>query len=376
MKRTTAFLFTALIGLSGAVGPAAAAKSLKAAFYVPPKHPIGQGYQKLADEVKKETKGAITIRLFGGESLLGAKAISDGVRDQVADMGQVVYTYTPSYFPHGILVNDLALVGENDMAAMMAFTELYLMQCAPCLAELGKQNQIPMTALSTPPYVVIATADFNSPEKMRLKKLRAGGALWDRFSKAIGAVAVNMPTSGMYEGMSRGTLDGALYAVGGLKTHGLGDVAKQVILLNSGSFRAGSLYTMNKATWKGLTVEERQAFLKATPRAAVHASVAYAKGEDEGLQVAKAKKIPIVQPHPDLQKMRDEFVESDLKQTVKHAEEKLGLKDAAEFVANYRKLYAKYEKLVKPLGQDEAKLSELMYREIFAKLDPATLGTK
>ncbi|MGE3914747.1 MAG: C4-dicarboxylate TRAP transporter substrate-binding protein [Hyphomicrobiaceae bacterium] len=376
MKRTTAVLTAALIGLAGAAGPAAAAKSLKAAFYVPPKHPIGQGYQVLADEVKKETKGSVTIRLFGGESLLGAKAIADGVRDQVADMGQVVYTYTPSYFPHGILVNDMALVGENDMAAMMALTELYLTQCAGCLAELGKQGQIPMTALSTPPYVVIATGDFNSPEKMRLKKLRAGGALWDRFSKAIGAVAVNMPTSGMYEGMSRGTLDGALYAVGGLKTHGLGDVAKQVVMLNSGSFRAGAMYTMNIATWKSLTVDERKAFLKATPKAAVHASVAYAKGEEEGVEVAKAKNIPIVEPHPELLKMRNEFVENDLKQTVKHAEEKLGLSDASEFVANYRKLYDKYEKLVKPLGNDEAKLSEVMYTEIFAKLDPATFGMK
>ncbi|MGE0513807.1 MAG: C4-dicarboxylate TRAP transporter substrate-binding protein [Hyphomicrobiaceae bacterium] len=352
------------------------AKTLKAAYYVSPKHPIGLAYQKLADEMKSETKGAVTIRLFGGESLLAAKAISDGLRDQVADIGQMIYTYTPAYYPHGILVNDMAMLGANDTAAMMALTELYLLGCPACLEELGKQNQLPMAAISTPPYMIIANGDFNSPEKLHLKKLRAGGSLWDRFAKAMGAIGVNMPTSGMYEGISRGTLDGALYAVGGLKTHGLGDVAKQVILLNAGSFRAGSVFSMNKASWAELSVDERKAFLRASAKAAVYGAIAYAKGEDEGLEVAKQKKIPVVEPHPGLLKMRAEFVENDLKHTVTTAKETLGLSDAEQFVADYRKLYDKYDKLVQPISTDEAKLAEVMYNEIYAKIDAATFGLK
>lgn len=359
----------------GATG-VATAKTLKGAYYVSPKHPVGAAYQKLADEIKKETKGAVTIRLFGGESLLAAKAISDGLRDGVADIGQMIYTYTPAYYPHGVLVNDMALVGTNDMAAMIAWSDLYLLHCPVCLEEMGKQNQLPMANISTPPYLVIANGDFNSPEKLHLKKLRAGGSLWDRFAKAMGAVGVNMPTSGMYEAISRGTLDGALYAVGGLKTHGLGDVAKQVIKLNAGSFRSGSVFSMSKASWAALTVDERKAFLRAIPRAAIRGSIAYAKGEEEGVAVAKQKNIPIVEPHPELAKMREAFVETDLANTVKTAKERLGISDAADFVANYKKLYEKYVKLVEPLGNDEEKLSEMMYREIYAKIDPTTFGLK
>ena len=354
----------------------AQAKTLKAAYYVSPKHPVGLAYQTFADAVKQETKGAVTVRLFGGESLLAAKAISDGLRDQVADIGQMIYTYTPAYYPHGILVNDLAMVGTDDTAAMMAVTEVYLLHCPACLEELGKQNQLPMAGISTPPYLLIANGDFNSPEKLRLKKLRAGGSLWDRFSKAMGAVGVNMPTSGMYEAMSRGTLDGVLYAVGGLKTHGLGDVAKQVIKLNSGSFRAGSMFSVSKSTWTSLTVEERKGLLRALPKAAARGAIAYIKGEDEGLEVAKQKNIPIVEPDPELLKMRNEFVENDLKSTIKHAKETLHISDAEEFVGNYRKAYAKFEKLVQPIAANEAKLAELMYNEIYAKLDPATFGVK
>ncbi|MEZ5818509.1 MAG: C4-dicarboxylate TRAP transporter substrate-binding protein [Hyphomicrobiaceae bacterium] len=376
MRKSLTALAIALGGLLLAVPTASSARQLKAAYFVSPKHPIGQSYQYFADEVKKETKGALTVRVFPGESLLGAKAVSDGLKDGVADFGHVVTTYTPAYFPHGVLVNDLSMVGTDDMAALFAATEQLILACPGCLAEYDKQGQIPLSAISIPAYVIIANGDFNSTEKIRLKKLRAAGPLWDRFCRAVGAVAVNMPTAGMYEAMSRGTLDGALYSVGGLKTHGLADIAKQVIMLNTGSFRAGSVFSMSKATWKSLSPELRASLLRVAARAGVYSGLAFMKGDEDGLAVAREKKIPVVQPDPELLKLRNDFVEKDLVHTIKEAKEKLKLEDAAEFVATFRKLYDKYEKLVKPLGKDHNKLSDLMFQEVFAKLDPATYGMK
>jgi TRAP-type transport system periplasmic protein len=375
MKKTRELLGAAVLTAMVAAVPASAA-NLKAAYFVSPKHPIGVGYQFLADEIKKDSKGTVKIRIFAGESLLGAKAISDGVKDEVADMGHVVETYTPAYYPHGVLVNDLAMVGPNDMAAAMAVTELNILQCAGCVAEFAKQNSIYMGGTSTPPYVIIAKGDFNSIDKIRTKKLRAAGSLWDRFCRSIGAVAVNMPTAGMYEAISRGTLDGALYAIGGLKTHGLGDVATQVIMLNTGSFRAAALVSMNKTSWSKMTAKERDAFMHVLPRMVIRTTAAFAEGEKDGLAVAKAKKIPLVQPDPELLRRRNEFVEKDLGLTVQMGTEKLHLADAAEFVDNYKKLYAKYEKLIEPMGNDEKKLSDLLYKEVYAKLDPKTFAKK
>ena len=379
MKRTVKHIVTAAsaaLAASAIAGLPASARELKAAYFVSPKHPIGQAYTFLADEVNKESKGALTIRIFPGESLLGAKAISDGIRDGVADMGQVVATYTPAYYPHGVLINDLSMVGGNDLAAALSVTELQLLKCPGCLAEYGKQNQIPFSAISVPSYVIIAGGDFNSVEKIKLKKLRAAGSLWDRFCRAVGAVAVNMPTAGMYEAMSRGTLDGVLYSVGGLKTHGLGDIAKQVIMLNTGSFRAAALFSMSKSTWKSMTLDERKVMLQVLPRAVVRNTLAFLKGDEEGLAVAKEKHIPVVQPDPALLKLRNDFVENDLKLTVKNATEKLHLSDAAEFVANYKALYAKWVKLVEPIAKDEAKLDELLYNEVYAKVDPTSFALK
>ncbi|KIZ46848.1 hypothetical protein OO17_06085 [Rhodopseudomonas palustris] len=354
---------------------AASAVTLKAAHYLSPKHPVGVGYEVFAKEVKKNSNGEVTVRVFPGESLLGAKAISDGIRDDVADVGFTTMTYTPSYYPHGILLNDLAMVGENDMAAAMAITELFTMHCAPCLAEFTKQNELFGGGMSTAPYVLVAKGDLNSLEKIKGKKLRAGGSLWDRFAKSVDATGVNVPSSEMYETLSRGIIDAAIYAVGGLKTHGLADAATQVVQLNLGSFRSGNLYAINLDTWSKMTTAQRAAIFKALPVAIVSTVNAYHEGDKEALKLAKEKNIPVLQPDPSLVAARKDFVEKDLPGIIE-ASQKKGITDAKEFVDKYKELLAKYEKLVTPIESDPAKLSDMFYKEVYAKLDPATFGVK
>lgn len=371
-----AWLGAAALMMAVGTTSGASALTLKAVHYLSPTHPIGVGYQTFADELKKNTNGEIKVRIFPGESLLGAKAISDGLRDKVADVGFDTMTYTPSYYPHGILLNDLSMVGKDDMAAAFAITELYMMHCEPCRAEFAKQNQVFTSAVSTAPYVLIAAVDLNSPEKIKGKTLRAGGSLWDRFAEFVGATGVNMPSSEMYESLSRGILSGAMYAVGGLKTHGLADVAKQVVMLNLGSFRAGNLYAFNRDVWSKLTPEQRTAVFKAISVAVVRTVNEYHKGDKEALEIAKQKKIPILDPDPGLAKLREQFVEKDLPNVIANAQKTLGVSDAKAFVEKYKELYAKYEKLVKPIESDPAKLSDLLYQEVYAKLDPAKYGVK
>src|SRR3546814_4704172 len=74
------------LALTLGMASGASALTLKAVHYLSPKHPIGVGYETFAEELKKNTDGEIKVRIFPAESLLAAKAISDGVRDQVADI--------------------------------------------------------------------------------------------------------------------------------------------------------------------------------------------------------------------------------------------------------------------------------------------------
>lgn len=351
-------------------GPASAASTLKAAHYVSPKHPIGVGYTSFAKEVEARTDGQLKVRVFAGGSLLGAKALSDGVRDQVADVGFIVYANTPAYYPYAVLLNDLAMLGENDMAGLFAVTELFSQHCEPCQAEAFRQNQVFLTGISTTAYGLIARTDVNSAEKIRGKKLRVAGSLWDRFASSVGATGVNVPTAEMFEALSRGTIDGAIYAVGGLKSHSLADVASSVVLLNLGSVRSGSMFSLNRDVWTSFTPEQRTAVYKAAAKGVVTTTRAYIQADEEALELAKEKKLPIEQPDESLIKARAAFVQADEAVVIRNAKEKLGIENPEAFIEKYKELLAKYEALVPPIETDTDQLAELMYNEILARLAP------
>lgn len=356
------------VALAAVALPASAATTIKGVHYLSPKHPIGVGYAAFAKAVDKGTDGQVKVRVFPAEALLGAKAISDGLRDQVADVGWATYTYTPSYYPHGILLNDLAMVGEDGMVAMFAISELFTRHCQPCLAETARQNQVFLTGTSTPPYVLVARTDMNSLEKIKGKKLRAGGSLWDRFATSVGATGVNVPSAEIFESLSRGIIDAAIYSVGGLKSHGLADVASNVVMLNLGAFRSGSLFSFNADTWSAFTPEQRAAIYRAAASAAVLTVNAYREADDEALELAKEKKLPVEQPDESLVKARAAFIEADEAVIIRNAKEKLGIEDPEAFIDKYKELLAKYDGLVRPIENDPEQLAELFYNEIFAKL--------
>ena len=94
------------------------------------------------------------------------------------------------------------------------------------------------------------------------------------------------------------------------------------------------------------------------------------------MDLAKKKNIPLAQPDPALVKARDEFVAHDLDNTIRTAKQTLGIDDAAQFVTDYKRIYAKYAEAVAPIADDPHKLAELIYNEVYAKLDPKTAGVK
>lgn len=374
MKKALA-LSLAMVGALrlGIAGPAAATE-LKGAHYLSPTHPLGVGYEVFKDVVEKESGGKIKIRIFAGGALLPAKAISDGVRDGVADFGTVTMSYTPSYYNYGLMLGDLAMFGSNDTVATVAQTELFTMHCKGCVEDARKQNQLILVGFSTPQYVLIGKGAMNTLETIKGKKLRAGGPLWARFANSVGAIAVNVPSSEIYEGLSRGILDAAMYARGGLKTHGLADVADTVSEVPLGSFRSQNYFSFNIESWKKLTPAERAIVLKGVAAGGIANRIAYDKGEQDGVALGKEKGIKFLQPDAEMSKAVDNFVEQDSHETVKRWEEK-GLKDAAEVVAKYKELYKKYEPLVTPIQDDQDKLSTLIWDQIYSKLDLNTFGT-
>ncbi len=335
----------------------------------------GPWLRSVQDVIEERSGGDISVRVFQGGSLLPAKAISDGVRDGVADVGTVTMTYTPSYYPTGLLIGDLAMIGPNDTAAAFALSELFIFHCDGCQADARAQNQLVFAGFSTPQYVLIGTSPMNTVESIKGKKLRAGGPLWARFAEYMGASAVNVPTSEMYEGLSRGILDGAMYARGGLKTHGLADVATHVSEVPLGSFRSQNYFSYNINSWKSLTPEQRTIVLRGITAGSIANRMSYEEGEREGIALGKEEGIEFLEPTEAMMEKVNAFVEQNTAETIERYKEK-GVENPAAIVEKYKELYAKYEPMVKPIQDDEEKLNALLWDEVMSKIDVETYGMK
>lgn len=373
--RTTMTLPLALAGalVASAMGTALAATEIKGATYLAPTHPLGHGYEVFKDVVEEQSGGDISVRVFQGGSLLPAKAISDGVRDGVADVGTVTMTYTPSYYPHGLLVGDLAMIGPHDTAAAFALSELFIFHCDGCQADARAQNQLVFAGFSTPQYVLVGTSPMNTPETIKGKKLRAGGPLWARFAGYMDASAVNVPSSEIYEGLSRGILDAAMYARGGLKTHGLADVATHVSEVPLGSFRSQNYFSYNINAWKSLTPEQRTIVLRGITAGSIANRMSYEEGEREGIALGKEEGVEFLEPTEAMLEKVNAFVEQNTADTIERYKEK-GVENPAAIVEKYKELYAKYEPMVKPIEDDEEKLVALLWDEVMSKIDVETYG--
>lgn len=356
--------------------PAAAAKELKATNWLPPKFPNSVGMKAFIDEIEKATNGEVKFRLFTGGSLFSAKATLDGVKSGSADVGHIVYTYFPAEFPTAQLLSDLAMVGEHPHAASAALTELRMLHCPACQAEEKAQNLVYLGSYSTPPYVMHSKFEIKSPADLAGKKLRSGGSLWDRWTAHVGGVPVNTPSSEIYEALERGQIDVAIYALGGLKTHGLADVARYVTTLPLGGFRAATVFAFNRASWAGLSVEQRKAVLDAAALGLVVTNMEYQEGDEEGRKTGKAKKVAIVEPSEALRKDLAAFVEKDLKFTAENAEKAYGVSNPQQIIAKYQELYAKYEPLMKGKESDRDAMVKVFKDEIFSKVDPAAYGVQ
>lgn len=359
-----------------AANPAAAAKELKASNWLPPKFPNSIGMKAFVDDIAKTTNGEVKFRLFTGGALFSAKATLDGVKTGSADVGHIVYTYFPAEFPTAQLLSDLAMVGENPHAASAAMTELRMLHCPPCQAEEKAQNLVYLGSYSTPPYVMHSKFEIKSPADLAGKKLRSAGSLWDRWTAHVGGVPVNTPSSEIYEALERGQIDVAIYALGGLKTHGLADVARYVTTLPLGGFRAVTVFAFNRDSWSGLSVEQRKAALDAAALGLVITNLAYQKGDKDGLKAAKAKKVAVVEPSEALRKDLAAFVEKDLAFTAENAKKAYGVSDPQSLIDKYKELYAKYERLMSGKTEDEAAMVKVFRDEIFSKADPAAYGVK
>lgn len=363
--------------LAAAAAFPANAKEVRFAPWLPPTHPVVAGAAApFAERVTEATHGELTFKIIAGGSLLGPKDTVDGLRDGVADMGQVAFSYFPAQFPYTTLIGDLAMLGRNPMAVTAATTEYTMMDCKPCQQEYRNAGIVHLGATSTAAYQLLSVKPLVNVEDFKGVKVRTPGLVWDRWVESLGGTSVSIPANEMYEGMSRGQLDAALSSTGSLKSYSLWDVAKNVTEVSLGSFRSWGVLTVGVPHWDSLSLEDRKIYLASAARGVLEATANYVRQDNAAIEEGAANGLTVHQPSPGLIEATDKFIATDRATIVEDAKDKMGIADPEPIIDAYAALIAKWEERFKGLTieNDMDKMVQMLDEEVFAKVDPATYG--
>ncbi len=379
MKKLTLMIAGACAAISAALGgaPATAQTEFIANSFYSAEHPHSKyGYIEWAEMVKELSGGSLVPEVYTGTVLLAPRANLQGIRDNVVQVAHHAAVYTPSELPVANAVQELGFNYSDALVAIFAVTD-FSVHNATQLQEWKDKGVVYLGSYATPPYILFCREPIRNLEEIKGKRIRTAGSTVSLWVEEVGGIPVNVPSSEMYTGLERGTLDCASNAGNDLIDRSLWEVAKYTTILPTGMYWSGPQWGYNPGFWASLKPADRRILMEATARAMARMNINYIKRADSALEEGKSKGNTIYQPEADLMASVESYREKALGLVYKTAEEKYGLTNGKEVIDDFRAVYAKWEKLIASVDRnDEDALTALALSEIYDTLDPATYGVQ
>lgn len=251
---TAAWLATGLAGSAAAQEPI----TLKFASFTPATGKLNaEGIPSFIAAVEKASEGTLKIEFYAGGSLGSSPAVQlKLVEDGVADIAQVVASYTPGRFPE-LGLFELPFLAENNLEGSLAAWRMYQ------AGQLSGFERLHLLGfLESGPYGLHSTFPLTSLESVAGKKIRAAGPVQGAIVQALKAVPVgNVTAPQIAESISRRLLDGTLMSVASLYSFRIADVATHHLnQVPMGSVSV--LFPMNKAKYDSLPPKAKAAIDK------------------------------------------------------------------------------------------------------------------
>ncbi|MGB1092269.1 MAG: C4-dicarboxylate ABC transporter substrate-binding protein, partial [Oceanobacter sp.] len=206
----TGILSLAAATLSAALltqAPAVSAKTIRAVSGFGPAHILATtGYPKMSEKLQELTDGKWKIR-DTPSGLLSIGEMNEGLKNGVAEMGTIIMPYFAADYTESALVAELSILGNDNRAISSAVAE-YISTCKECIAEFKANGQIYTGGDATVTYELLTTKPVRNSEDLAGMRIRTAGSVFTRFITDMGGVAVQMPSSEIFEGLSSGVLAG------------------------------------------------------------------------------------------------------------------------------------------------------------------------
>ncbi len=216
-----------------------------------------RGLKKYAEEVMKQSNGAVKINVISGAVLTSPVESYDGLRGGAYDMTEGCVTYTPGDFPLSG-VAQLPLPGIRDNVQMAnAWWEMY--QTLPELQSEYKGMHVIGVAFP-PPNQIMSKKPIRKVDELKGLKVRAAGFPQADMVKALGATAVPIPFGEVYPALEKGIIDVTLSTFQGIPIENLHEILNYYTMTNFGN--TPMVLVMNMDSWNKLPKDSQEVFNK------------------------------------------------------------------------------------------------------------------
>lgn len=367
------FLLSAVSAV--ALATTAYAEEYVASTWLEPSHILTKdAYVPYLADIKEATGGGVDFELFTSSSLLPPTTTLSGVGDGVAQLGLVAASYTPSELPLSGMINDLAFVATDPMAAAIAFTELAIFD-QRLIDEYAKHNTLTLGAYSTPLYLFACMIDVLSTDDVRGKKIRTNGRAQNEWISSLGGVPVVVPSTEIYSGLERGAIDCTLGDATNLENGPkFGEVTKALTMMELGT-AMGISYVYNRDFWREIGPEARRQIIDVTAQAIARKQVAYEGAVGDALQKTRARGTRINEPHQSLVDSVAAFRTTVIETYPKRTMEERGIADPSDMAREFVRLQDKWIGLLGAIDRtDVDAVAAVINAEIFSKIDENSYG--
>ena len=162
--------------------------------------------ETLCNMMAEESNGRLTFTFNPGGSLLGATETIDGVKDGTADMCWSCTSFFGGRFPVSEFVNLCANGMTSARMATDVFQQMFE-QIPECAAEFADWKVVGLHSCSYGPISTVGKK-IESAADFKGMQIRTAGTVASKYIEALGATPVSIPTSEVYEGVSKGVFDG------------------------------------------------------------------------------------------------------------------------------------------------------------------------
>lgn len=350
-----------------AAAVAAQAQTITYGNFMPQNHPINtKAVVPFYDRMSAETGGAVTLDLQPGSVITGTKTTLEGIESNLVSAGYVVDLYIPSSLPYSVMITNLGMLASTPLAGSAAVTELQLLNCPGCVEEMASYNARSFAVQRITDYILYCREGIESSADMAGKDIKVSSN-WGLIINKLGANAVNVQASEMYEAFQRGLIDCAVAPEIWLEQRSLWDNAKVVIDLPLGAFQGGHLMTMNADVYNDFDAETKEKFIGNLPKLITEVSAAYIGGDVSARAGAKSHGVKYVQADDTLTAILAE-ARSETEALSVERGKAAGVENAEELVAKFKELLAKWEAIEVEVNGDmdafEARLKSDIYDRI------------